>query len=65
MVDKRESIKMTAKRWEHLHWLAKELGCVSTRAPADWRGQPSWRTLIGRIADGDFDEALLKSFKVE
>lgn len=59
-------LKLTAEQWAHLTALAaatKSLAPTGTNA-----GQPSWRTLIKRIADGEFilvpnPEAYLKDGK--
>ena len=42
---KRESLKLKDEAWDKLNKLAKQNG-------ATYLGNPSWRTLIRRIAEG-------------
>jgi hypothetical protein len=43
---KRESLKLKDEAWDKLNNLAKQHG-------ATYLGNPSWRTLIRRIAEGE------------
>ena len=45
------SLKLTAQQWAVLESLAAQTG--SAPPTGTNAGQPSWRTLIKRIADGD------------
>lgn len=47
----RQSLKLTPVQWDALKRLAAETGSVAPTGPS--AGQPSWRTLIKRIADGE------------
>ncbi len=47
---KRESLKLSGDQWAALEKLARKTKSVA-RTTAD--KQPSWRTLIRRIADGE------------
>src|SRR5580704_6539812 len=42
---KRQSLKLDDIDWQALMGIARELGC-------EYRGEPSWRRLIDRIASG-------------
>ena len=54
----RESLPLDATQWQHLDELARRLGAV---APTGKHArQPSWRTLIRRLADGEYDDRLLR-----
>jgi hypothetical protein len=59
-------LKLTAEQWAHLNALAE---ATNSLAPTGTKAfQPSWRTLIKRIADGEFilvpnPEAYLKDGK--
>lgn len=46
----RRSIKLNIKLWKRLDEIAKETDSISSRGITS--GQPSWRTLLRRIAEG-------------
>jgi len=48
---KRESIPLTRAQWRTLERIAAETGSTAERG--DNAGNPSWRTLLRRIADGE------------
>jgi hypothetical protein len=45
----RRSLELTPEQWQVLEWWAARLGATAPTGPA--AGQPSWRTLIKRLAD--------------
>ena len=57
MIDRRikfrgDYLKLTDEQWEMLLQLAAATGSLAPTGTS--AGQPSWRTLIKRIADGEF-----------
>jgi hypothetical protein len=46
----RRSIELSEHQWAHLERLAKRLRCKARGGSRT--GKPSWRTLIGQIAEG-------------
>lgn len=48
---KRESIPLTPEQWAALERIAAETNSTADRGPTT--GQPSWRALLRRIADGE------------
>lgn len=49
----RRSLQLTPDEWTALERIAAETASAAPAGPT--AGQPSWRTLIKRIADGDLD----------
>lgn len=53
---KRESIPLTPEQWAALERIAAETNSTADRGPTT--GQPSWRALLRRIADGELTVTL-------
>jgi hypothetical protein len=53
---KRKSLELTPAEWLELEILATDLGAFAERGPT--AGQPSWRNLIRKIAEGRLKLAL-------
>ncbi len=48
----RKSLELTAQQWHGLERLADLVGALAPTGPSS--GEPSWRTLIKMLADGQF-----------